>query len=56
MKSTVCYSTRYQAHHAPSFPNGMTRREFFGKVLDLLLVAASGMGIAAIVALLLVLF
>lgn len=56
MKTTTYYESRYQTRRAPSFPNGMTRREFFGKVLDLVLVAASGMGIAAMVALLLVLF
>ena len=32
----------------PAYPNAATRYEIVHKVLDLLLVAASGMGIAAI--------
>ena len=37
------------------YPNAATRREMFQKLLDTLLVAASGMGLAAILALLTVL-
>lgn len=38
-----------------AYPNAATRREVFQKILDGALVAASGMGIAAIVLLCLVL-
>ena len=38
-----------------AYPNAATRREVFHKTLDAVLVAASGMGIAAIVLLCLVL-
>lgn len=54
MKTTAIYEPRYLPRRPISFPNGMTRRAFLGKVLDLLLVAASGMGIAATMLLLLV--
>lgn len=46
MKSTVC-----EPHCRPSsplpYPNAATRREILHKLLDTALVAASGMGIAA---------
>lgn len=56
MKTTVTYQPRYLPRQPLNLPNGMTRRAFLGKVLDFLLVAASGMGIAAMVVFLLVLF
>lgn len=56
MKTTTYYEPRYLPRRPLSFPGGMTRRVFWGKVLDLLLVAASGMGIAAMMVLLLFLF
>ncbi len=56
MKTTVTYQPRYLPRRPLNLPGGMTRRAFLGKVLDLLLVAASGMGIAAVVLFLLVLF
>ena len=49
MKTTVTYQPRYLPRRPLNLPGGMTRRAFLGKVLDLLLVAASGMGIAGIV-------
>lgn len=52
MKTAVCKSA-YRP--AIPYPNAATRREVFHKVLDTLLVAASGMGIAAILLLCMVL-
>ena len=52
MKTAVCKS-EFQA--AIPYPNVATRRELLHKVLDALLVAASGMGIAAILLLCMVL-
>ncbi|MBQ3491494.1 MAG: hypothetical protein IJA74_02975 [Oscillospiraceae bacterium] len=47
MKTTAC--KRYNRFCAPpAYPNAATRQEIIHKVLDLLLVAASGMGLAAI--------
>ena len=46
MKTAVCKTNnRFAAR--PAYPNAATRAEILHKVLDLLLVAASGMGIAA---------
>lgn len=47
----------YKNNYRPTipYPNAATRREVFHKVLDTLLVAASGMGIAAILLLCMVL-
>ncbi len=53
MKTAVCKSTPSAIRFA--YPNAATRREIFHKALDAALVAASGMGIAAIVLLCLVL-
>ena len=52
MKTAVCKST-----YRPSipYPNAATRRELLHKVLDTVLVAVSGMGIAATVLLCMVL-
>lgn len=47
MKTTAIYAPRYLPRRPLHLPGGMTRRAIVGKVLDLLLVAASGMGIAA---------
>ena len=55
MKSTTCYEPRYLPRRPMNLPGGMTRRQFLDKALDLLLVAASGVGIAAIVLFLLIL-
>ena len=52
MKTAICKST-YRAI-AP-YPNAATRREVIHKVLDTLLVAVSGMGIGAMLLLLMVL-
>lgn len=49
MKTTAVYPTRKPL----SYPNAATSRQLWSKFLDLLLVAASGMGIAASVLLLL---
>ena len=52
MKTAVCKS-----NYRPSipYPNAATQREVLHKILDALLVAASGMGIAAILLLCMVL-
>lgn len=54
MKTAVCKSY-YPATRRIPYPNAATRREIFHKLLDGALVAASGMGIAAMVLLGLVL-
>ena len=52
MKTTVYKASQ---HLVIPYPNAATRREMFQKVLDTLLVAASGMGIGAMLLLLMVL-
>jgi hypothetical protein len=52
MKTAICKSN-YRP--AVPYPNAATRREVLHKILDTLLVAASGMGIGAMLLLLLVL-
>ena len=46
MKTTV-YKTNYRPAARIPYPNAATRREVFHRLLDTALVAASGMGIAA---------
>ena len=53
MKTTACKT--YRRPEAIPYPNAATRREVLQKILDTALVAASGMGIAAMVLLALVL-
>lgn len=52
MKTAIC-KPNYQT--AFSYPNAATRRELLYKVLDTILVAVSGMGIGAMLLLLMVL-
>ena len=52
MKTAVCKST---IRPAIPYPNAATRQELLHKALDTLLIAASGMGIAAILLLCMVL-
>lgn len=52
MKTVACKST---CRPAFPYPNAATRQEVIHKVLDTLLVAVSGMGIAAILLLCMVL-
>ena len=52
MKTAVCKSNLYST---VPYPNAATRREVLHKTLDTLLVAASGMGLGAIVLLFMVL-
>ncbi len=49
---------KHNAHFSvrPAYPNAATRKEILHKVLDLLLVAASGMGIAAMLLLCITIF
>ena len=53
MKTTACKT--YQPTETIPYPNAATRREILQKVLDTALVAACGMGIAAMVLLAMVL-
>jgi len=46
MKTAICKANNHYANR-PAYPNAITRSEIIHKVLDLLLVTASGMGIAA---------
>lgn len=54
MKTAVCPADCTVKNPIP-FPNAMTRRQLFHKLLDSLVVAASGMGLAASLMLLLAL-
>lgn len=54
MKTAALYSTGRRCG-AVSYPNGVTRRQIIQKVVDLLLTAAIGIGIAAILLFLLAL-
>ena len=55
MKTNVLYRTNYANRPNLPYPNAATRRELFGKFLDLLLMAALGAGSAAILLFLLAL-
>lgn len=46
MKTAVCKAIDAFNHQIP-YPNAMTRKQMLHKVLDILIVAASGMGLAA---------
>lgn len=52
MKTAIC---KFNRPVTIPYPNAATRKELFHKVLDTLLVAASGMGIGAILLLFMVL-
>lgn len=52
---TVTYKSHFCKMQPLPFVNAATRREIFHKLLDALLVAASGMGVAAMLLLYLVL-
>ena len=52
MKTAVC---KINTRPAIPYPNAATRQELLHKALDTLLVAASGMGIAAVILLIMVL-
>ena len=52
MKTAICKSNYYPT---VPYPNAATRREVLHKILDTLLVAVSGMGIGAMLLLLMVL-
>lgn len=54
MKAVVCRQNHRAIRPLP-FPNAPTRRQVLGKIIDTLLVAASGAGLAAMLLLLLVL-
>lgn len=52
---TAVYRQNHRAIRPLPFPNAATRRQVFAKIIDTLLVAASGAGIAAMLLLLLAL-
>lgn len=54
MKAAALYNTN-RSYDSVSYPNGVTRRQIIQKVVDLLLTAAIGIGIAAILLFLLAL-
>lgn len=54
MKTTTCKLCCRSAGRIP-YPNAATRRETLQKLLDTVLITASGMGIAAILLLMMVL-
>lgn len=47
MKSAVIYNPDFAKQPRVPYPNAATRKELFHKALDLLLVAAIGVGCAA---------
>lgn len=47
MKTATVYGTERRCS-AVSYPNGATRRQILQKVVDLLLTAAIGIGVAAV--------
>jgi len=54
MKSAALYNTN-RKYDSVSYPNGVTRRQIIQKVIDFLLTAAIGAGLAAILLFLLAL-
>ena len=48
MKATTSERTQYATRPALSYPNAATRRQVFQKVLDFLIMAASGVGLGAL--------
>ena len=52
---TIAYKPYCRPITAVRYPNAATRREILRKALDMLLLAASGMGLAAILLLIMVL-
>ena len=54
MKNAICHIGHNMQNTIP-YPNAMTQRQIFNRLLDAALVAASGIGLAACVMLMLVL-
>lgn len=54
MKAATVYNTNHRCSTV-SYPNGVTRRQILQKMVDLLLTAAIGVGVAAILLFLLAL-
>jgi len=54
MKTAVTSKTNFMARPVVPYPNAVSRRTFFHKILDTILVAASGIGIAMMLVFLLV--
>lgn len=48
MKAATVYSSKISRTNAVSYPNGITKRQIAQKFIDLLLTAAIGIGVAAI--------
>lgn len=55
MKTTVYYPTNRSVKTRIAYPNAASRRQVLGRIIDLLVMAASGAGAAAIVLFLLAL-
>lgn len=55
MKTTAIYSTSRQYKTRVAYPNSASRRQIANRIVDLLLMAASGAGAAAMVLFLLAL-
>ena len=50
MKTMTISNTNRTAKPTVAYPNGLTRRQSFHKLLDVVLIAASGVGISAMLA------
>lgn len=48
MKAATIYNAKINRANAVSYPNGITKRQIAQKCIDLLLTAAIGIGVAAI--------
>ena len=55
MKTTAIYPITRQSKSPVAYPNSVSRRQIFNRIVDLLLMAASGAGAAAVVLFLLAL-
>lgn len=55
MKTAVTSKTNFMARPVVPYPNAVSRRQFCHKLLDTLLVAASGMGVAVMLVVVLIL-
>lgn len=55
MKAATIYNPAATNTEAVAYPNGMTRRQLLNKLVDFLLIAAIGVGAAAILLFLLAL-
>ena len=54
MKTMTVSNQRFLTRPVVPYPNAVTRRQFLHKLLDIALIAASGLGITAMLACLLI--